>query len=1007
MNLKNWLLTLILLVSFPVLSTAQNRGGGGPPGGFRGGGRPGGGGNQAMTALQQRARAAQAILTGNVYLIEDDAEQAPGVGVTVIVVSLKGEGEKADTTYAVTGQNGTFTIRNLTAGEAIVTFSMLGFQEQTNPITLVSGQNRVIASLKTENITLEGAVIREAANPVSIKEDTIAFHASAVKVNKGEMAIDVLEQMPGVEVSNGGVTVLNENISTVYIDGALLFGDAPMTALNNLPAEEVITIKSFQEYANKDPRHTISKNETKRRVLDIETRSKPKMVTNGNFLVGGGYDTDTTFHKFRYTVGGDVTLSSETLQVEGSFNMNNINNSGNRQRGNTFRAAGGGGAADLKAKSASVSVRRQWMSPTTRNFVLGSIGASYDYSTSYNVSESKSERIYFPNAQYYSRRSISSSTSTTDNGSHRFSVNGRKSLPDGNVGVNASLSLTDNRSFSYSSDYNYQDDLPRQGTSSSTDRTTDGLSYSVGANINKGFNNKIRLAGSVNINNSKNQGASAKIDTTTSTITRTVLDIDTGTDSRSLTAQTSAAYELSDRSTIGIAYNYSNNKSNTVQWAYDVTNPTSVIDSVNTYNRTNDNYNNTVSLSFRTAFGEDVILTADLGYRMTGLNRGDAFPDEEPIYSRKFYSVVPSFTIGNNSQMNHWQFSWSVSNSTPSIEQLRPRINNTNLYSVSSGNPDLKQSTSNAFRLSYSTVLGKEARNALLGQTLGDFNDIPRNLNSNLTTFSISGSLTVGRDAIVSRRTYFTQETYLPKYNYTMPAQSSFTSYENASGNYNANLSVSFGFPIMAIGSIISTGVSGSWDMSPSYVNDELISTQNLRPTVNLGIRSNFSRDIRFNLNGNASYVDSWNSSGSKTEYFTESLRAGFELNNIFKVMYLGGNYTKTFMQGVQYNAINDNILDLNGGFRFGPRNNVDLSVTIHDLFNKTRGFSTSMSTDYVNNRWTHNFGRYVMVTLAYRFNSMRGNGGGPGGPGGRPGGFGGPGGPGGFGGGMPARMIR
>ena len=1005
MKPRFWLLTLVLLMSFPILSTAQNRGGGGPPGGFRGGGRPGGG-NQAMTALQQRARASQAVLTGNVYLIEDDAEQAPGVGVTVIVVSPKGEGEKADTTYAVTGQNGTFTIRNLTAGNAIVTFSMLGFQEESNPITLVPGQNRVIASLKTENIALEGAVIREAANPVSIKEDTIAFHASAVKLNKGEMAIDVLEQMPGVEVTNGGVTVLNENISTVYIDGALLFGDAPMTALNNLPAEEVVTIKSFQEYANKDPRHQISMNETKRRVLDIETRTKPKMVTNGNFLVGGGYDTDTTFHKFRYTVGGDVTLSSETLQVEGSFNMNNINNSGNRQRGNTFRAAGGGGAADLKAKSASVSVRRQWMSPTTRNFVLGSIGASYDYSTSYNVSESKSERFYFPNAQYYSRRNISSSTSTTDNGSHRFSVNGRKSLPDGNVGLNASLSLTDNRSFSHSSDYNYQDDLPRQGTSSSTDRTTTGLSYSIGANVNKGFNNKLRLAGSVNINNSKNDGVSAKIDTTTSTITRTVLDIDTGTDSRSLTAQTSAAYELSERSTIGIAYNYSNSKSSTVQWAYDITDAKNVVDSVNTYNRTNDNYNNTVSLSFRTAFGKDVILSADLGYRMTGLNRGDAFPEEEPIYSRKFYSVVPSLTIGNNSQMNHWQFSWSVSNSTPSIEQLRPRINNTNLYSVSSGNPDLKQSSSNSFRLSYSTVLGKEARNALLGQALGDDSGIPRTINSNLTTFSINGSFTAGRDAIVSRRTYYTQETYLPKYNYTMPAQSSFTSYENASGNYSGNLSVSFGFPIMAIGSIITTGVSGSWDMSPSYVNDELISTQNLRPSVNLGIRSNFSRDIRFNLNGNASYVDSWNSAGSSTEYFTESLRAGFELNNIFKVMYLGGNYTKTFMQGVEYNAINDNILDLNGGFRFGPRNNVDLSVTVHDLFNKTRGFSTSMSTDFITNRWTHNFGRYVLVTLAYRFNSMRGGSGG--GPGGRPGGFGGPGGPGGFGGGgVPARMIR
>jgi hypothetical protein len=872
---------------------------------------------------------------------------------------------------------------------------MLGYQEQTNPISLMSGQNRVIASLRAENYTLEGAVIKDVANPVSIKEDTIAFHASAVKLNKGEMAIDILEQMPGVEVTDGGVSVLNENVSTVYIDGALLFGDAPMAALNNLRAEEVVTIKSFQEYENKDPRHKISKNETKRRVLDIETRTKPKMVTNGNFLVGGGYDTDTTFHKFRYTVGGDVSLSSESLQIEAQFNMNNINNQSNRQRGNTFRQAGGGGAADLKSKSASVSFNKRWMSKEARNFVLGSIGGSYNYNTQYNVSESRSENIYFPNAQYNSRKATSSSISTTDNGTHRFQVNGRKALADGNIGVNASLSLTDNDSYSLSSNYNYQDDLPRQGTSSSTDRTQDGISYNVSANVNKGFNNKFRVAGNVSLNSSKNEGVSAKVDTTTSTITVTVLDIDTGTESRGLNAQASAAYELSERSTLGIAYNYSNTKSSTLQWAYDVTNPaSSVIDSVNTYSRTNDNYSNTVSLSFRTAFANDnVILSADLGYRMTGLNRGDNFPVEEPIYSRTFNAIVPQLTLGNNSQMNHWQFSWTVSNNTPSIEQLRPRINNTNLYSVSSGNPDLKQSTSNAFRFNYSTVLGKEARNAMLGQSLGGA-DMPRNITSNLTTFSINGSLTVGRDAIVSRRTYFTEETYLPKYNYTMPAQSSFTSYENASGNYNASLSVQFGFPVKFIGCILNTGLSGNWDMSPSYVNDELISTQNLRPTATLGIRSNFSRDIRFNLNGNASYVNSWNSAGSSTEYFTESLRAGFELNNILKIMYLGGNYTKTFMQGVQYNAVNDNILDLNGGFRFGPRNNIDLSVTVHDLFNKTRGFTTSMNTDYVTNRWTHNFGRYVMVTLAYRFNSMSG------GAGGSPGGGGFRGGPGGGGGG-------
>ena len=202
MNMKNAFLTLALIL-FPILASAQ---------GYRGGG------NQAMNALQQRNRNSQAILTGNVYLTDEDTGQQPGAGVTVIVISDRGENQKADTTYAVSGANGTFKIRNLRPGTATVTFSMLGYQEQTNPITLVSGQNRVIANLNAENITLEGAVVRDIANPVSIKEDTIAFHAAAVKLNAGEMAIDILEQMPGVEVGENGVTVLNEDVSTVYID---------------------------------------------------------------------------------------------------------------------------------------------------------------------------------------------------------------------------------------------------------------------------------------------------------------------------------------------------------------------------------------------------------------------------------------------------------------------------------------------------------------------------------------------------------------------------------------------------------------------------------------------------------------------------------------------------------------------------------------------------------------------------------------------------------------------
>lgn len=956
-------------------------------------GRPGG---------QMPLNADRAWVRGTVYLSpeEEGQEEAPGEGAVITVLTRKSKEDKIDTTYTVAGKGGHFFIAGLKTGVAHVSFSMMGYEEQARTITLSPGENKFIANLKPQIESLDGAVLKETVQPVSLKGDTIVFHASAVKTEKGEMAIDVLEQMPGVEVSESGVKVLNEDVRNVYVDGALLFGDAPMKALNNLTAEEVVTIKSYQEYANKDPHHKISRNETKERVLDIETKSKPKFVTGGGVLAGGGFDTDTTFHKFRYTLGGDFNANSETLQVGVRYNINNINDSNTRRRGSSFGQATGGGSADLKAESLSLSINRKWMSPTTRNYVLGSIGGSYTYGNKYDVTESMSERIYFPTDSYVSRSQESRSYSASESKSHELAVNGAKALKDGQLTASASYSHSDNSSDGFSHNYNYQDNLPRQGTSTSNRRDSDGSSYKVSLGAQKGLWNKLRLNASVSASRSSNDGLSTKIDTTTSTITNTVLNIDTGSESRNFSVSPSVRYEISDRSSIGLDYSYTSSYSSVLQWSYDVTDPLqSVLDTVNTYTRTNDNNTHGATLDYRTAFGGDkVILNARLSFNSVGINRQDTFPEDEPLWSRRFNSLRPAVTMGNNTQLNHWMFTWTSSSSHPSIEQLRPRLNNTNLYSVTVGNPDLKQSRGHQFNFAYGTVLGREAREAMLeSETFGNMHERFMKMSS-LSTFSIGAGFNVTNDNVVSRRTYFAKETYLPQYGYTMPAQSTLTGYENASGRYSANMQARLELPVEKIRCMLSTGLSGSWDRSPVYVDDVLTYTQNFRPSLSVGLRSNFSRKVRFNIGGSGSYVYSYNSQKDASKYFTEAIRAGFELNNIVKHTYMGGNYTKTFMQGISYQSINDNILDLRGGVRFGPRNNFDFSVNVHDLFNRTSGFSTAMAAEYVRNTWNHNFGRYVMFTFAYRFNRM-GQGGGSrgGGFGGPRGGFGSPGG--GFGG--------
>ena len=221
---------------------------GGYPGRGQGswGQRPGGA--QQGYGTQDRGN-----ITGRVWFLPEEekgsapkdstkaSKEIPGAGTVVIVVT-----SKKDTLFTTVTESGRFRFFNVPTGTAQVRFTMIGYAEEGHPMDITPGENKVVAYLRPESYQLEAAVKKADVPPVAVDKDTIIFRAAAVKINKGEMAIDILSQMPGVEVTESSATVLNEEVKRVYVDGALLFGEAPMSALNNLPAEEVIDIRPIR-----------------------------------------------------------------------------------------------------------------------------------------------------------------------------------------------------------------------------------------------------------------------------------------------------------------------------------------------------------------------------------------------------------------------------------------------------------------------------------------------------------------------------------------------------------------------------------------------------------------------------------------------------------------------------------------------------------------------------------------------------------------------------------------
>lgn len=904
---------------------------------------------------------------------EEGGEEIPGTGAVISIVVK----QRKDTLRAVANDKGLFMFRNVPTGKAYVKFSMLGYEDEAQYAEITPGETRMLANLKPKAFEIKDAVVTGKVAPVRINKDTIIFNAAAVKVNKGEKAIDILEQMPGVEVSESGVSVLNEDVKQVYIDGALLFGSAPMTALKNLDAEEVVTIKSYQEYANKDPFHKISKNESKQRVLDVTTRSKPKVFKMGNVFAGAGFDTDSTFRKFRYSLGGNANFFSEELQINASANVNNINDGSNSRRSNVFRTASAGGSADLRALSVSAGVTKKWMSPTTRNFALGSVSGSYSFNENYDVNESSTQQIYFPDGTYNSREVLKKNLSENTTDKHNFQVSGAKALKDGEISLGLNYGISGSRSSQFSSNFNIQDSKAPQGSSSSTNGKNRGQNFSSEFGISKGFRDKLRLSMKASATLNSNNGGSAKIDTTTSTITRKVLDIASDGNSRQISVNPNIRYELSEASSIGLGYRWSDNYSKAYRLATDLTEPEDpVTDLVNSYTYTTDQNSHDVSLLFNTRFEKsNVLLHSSVGYKSTGMNRDETFPEPDG-YDRRFNSAYADVKLFRQTIVDHWSVGYSTSASSPSLEQVRPKIDNSNLYSVSAGNPGISQSRTHHLTLNYSSPMGAEAREKMRDRS----SVMPRvtvrgskgnQAESSISMLELNASFMAVRNPIVRRQIYYAEQTYLPQYDYTMPAGSTFSTYENAPASYSASFSAKYSRPLEAIRCMMSSSLSFNWNSSPSYYNSVLTRTQDLRPALDFGLRTNFSRDFRLNLGLNGSYIYSDNTEKNSSSYFTERINLGVEVNNILKYLYLGGNYYKVFTQGMQFGSFNDNIMNLNLGAKWGPKNEYDLALNVHDLFNTTTGFSTSMTSNYITNKWTHSFGRYVLLTFSYRFGQM------------------------------------
>lgn len=154
--------------------------------------------------------------------------------------------------------------------------------------------------------------------------DTVVYNADAFELSEGSMLDELVRQLPGVELREGGEIYINGNkCEELLLNGKDFFKGDAKVALDNLPAYTVQNIKAYQKadkMAYLDKHHEENKKKDPW-VIDVNLKKEYNQGWLGN--AEAGYGTNN-----RYMGRLFATRFTDHSRLTVFANSNNVNNQG-------------------------------------------------------------------------------------------------------------------------------------------------------------------------------------------------------------------------------------------------------------------------------------------------------------------------------------------------------------------------------------------------------------------------------------------------------------------------------------------------------------------------------------------------------------------------------------------------------------------------------------------------------------------------------------------------------
>ena len=905
-------------------------------------------------------------------------DKAAGTPIELATIQLLNK----DSSYVngiSTSKNGIFSLSVKKAGEYLVKISFIGYNAEYRHATLSKKAPEAklgTVALNTSEVMLKGATVTAKAAKVEMKSDTFQYNASAYRVPVGSTLENLVEQLPGAEVSDDGTIKINgKTVKQILLNGKDFFKGDTKIAMKNLPTELVSNIKSYEKKSDYTKQTGIDDG-NEETVLDIGLKKELKESWVSNASLGYGSKDRYTGDLFvnRYTDHDHETVFGNANNT-GDRNMRWSHSATDRQsRSNSetfLNSAGTSSFSNSRSQDYSHSSNfnyRMWLKWKPDSMTTVMFAPEYSYSESNNWSQNRTATF---NNDPYSIAGITDPLGTmfsdTASALKDIAVNTNHRISTGNSSSNSASYWamvvrklnSKGRNISISSNGNW-------GNSKSKSFSRSDIKY-----FQESAASRNTFTNQYSNNPSENWWLSGRISYSEPIV-------------KNLFAQ--ASYEY--------GYSYSNSDRSLYQldslpaWRdmYSPvigTLPTDADSLRMTLNMRNSQYATYKNYTHKMSVGvrynsKNLQFHAAVNFEPRKTKLEYQKDRLDTVVTRNVFNVSPNvrlrYKISNTSEMN---IRYRGSSSQPSMTDLLDVTDDSNPLYISKGNPGLKPSWNNYFELFYNNYIVKSQTGWMARLTF------------NQTSNSISNAMHYDENTGV--RT-------------TRP--------ENINGNWNTDgdfmFNTSFGKnKNWTIGSY--TGYNYSNNVG--YVSTGNDTTSSKNTTKNLTLREHLRLTFRtglfeFGVRGGVSYQHAKNELQTNANLDTWNFNYGGELNVTLPWnMQLSTDIRMNSRRGYADHSMNTNELIWNAQIAqsFLKGNAATLSLQFYDILHNQSNVSRSITAQMRSDSWNNSINSYFMLNFIYRLNIFGGknnagsNEGGPkfGGPGRGPGrgGFGRPGG--------------